>query len=67
MDDLILQQPLHTGGWGRAFAPRDGSGGQFSEAALPWVLCGAGASEGSPPGEPQGRLPPGTLELIHLF
>lgn len=55
MDDLILPQQHQTGVWGRDFAPTS-LGDSSVKLLFPWVLCGEGGSEGSPPGEPEGRL-----------
>lgn len=58
MDDLILSQPHQTRVWGRDFALMS-LGDSSVKFLLPQVLCGEGGSE--------GRLPPDTLELMHLF
>lgn len=66
MDDLILPQPHQPGGWGEPL-PSIALGGQFSEAPPAMGAVWGGVFREAPPGEPEGRLPPGTLELTHLF
>lgn len=66
MDDLILHHHNKPEAGGEPL-PTTALEDSSVKLLLPWMLCGMGGSEGSPPGEPEGRLPPGTLELTHLF